>query len=262
MSTLIAMAVFDTEENKRSQYTAETLDKLEEIFYSHSNHRIIVVDNASCYETKAILNQFKRSMNGNFQVITNYENKGTAKAINQALVYRKPNEFFIKMDNDVVIRKRGWIEEMEEVITRMPSIGILGLKRNDICESVYSINTDQRSRLIEVQHEVGQRWYVVEECKHVMGTCTMLNPALLDKVGYFYQMDGLYGFDDSIMCVRSTIAGFLNCFLHGIAITHLDPGGDEYTKWKDEYAGRMLSAYAHAEKEYKMGIKDIYYDGK
>lgn len=257
------MAVYDTEENGRSPFTKKTLESLFDTV-DFTKHRLIVIDNGSCIEAKAIIADrlcwAMKLSNANVSVIPLPSNLGTAKAINQALKLRQPGEYCIKMDNDVVFHKSGWVDEMEDVMKRMPSIGILGLKRDDLCESTYSINTDQRSKLIEVPHDNSQRWRVVEECKHVMGTCTMISPALLDRIGYFYQMDGLYGFDDSLLCVRSTIAGYLNCFLLGIDIDHIDPGGTEYTDWKAKYAGEMIGRYAEAERAYKSGMRDIYYN--
>jgi GT2 family glycosyltransferase len=258
------MAVYDTPDNGRSEFTRLTLGSVWSTVNWGNGHRLVVIDNNSCDETKNILRCFKKDMKDEHGVdviiIDLPQNLGTAKAINQALKLRHPGEYCIKIDNDVVIHKTGWVDDMEDVMRRMPSIGILGLKRDDLCESTYSINPDQRSKLIEVPHDNSQRWRVVEECKHVMGTCTMLSPALLDRIGYFYQMDGLYGFDDSLLCVRSTIAGYLNCFLLGIDIDHIDPGGTEYTDWKAKYAGEMIGQYAEAERAYKSGMRDIYYN--
>ena len=92
------MAVYDTEENQRSKYTSQTLESLVNTT-DFNNHRIIVIDNNSCIETKNILEEHEQFIT----IITNTENVGTAKAINQAWAYRKPNEVVIKMDNDVVI---------------------------------------------------------------------------------------------------------------------------------------------------------------
>lgn len=256
---LITMAVYDTVENKRSSLTQRCLDSLMQTV-NFKDHRLIVIDNNSCEETKTILSSLLKSFHSNIRIIFLKENVGTANAINEGLKYRGKDEFCIKMDNDVVFHKMNWIEEMQDCIERMPLIGILGLKRKDVCESVYALDTNQRSKLIEVPHQPGQNWYVVEECKHVMGTCTMLNPVLLDKIGYFYQMGGLYGFDDSLLCVRSALAGFKNCFMHGISIDHIDPGGDAYTDWKRKYAGEMIGKYAEAGRNYNNGLMNIYYN--
>ncbi|MGN6416105.1 MAG: glycosyltransferase [Pseudobacter sp.] len=262
------MAVHDTEENKRTELTDRTLECLLETV-NLSRHRIFIIDNDSCKASKDVIqyhmemvNKRTAKLSGRNLLITSDRNLGTAKAINHALRYRQHGELVIKMDNDVIIHKDGWVDEMEDVMRRMPQIGILGLKRPDLQESTYAIQLDYRSKLLEVPHEPGQRWRVVEECKHVMGTCTMINPALLDKIGYFYQMEGLYGFDDSLLCVRSQVAGFINCFLHGIDIDHIDPGNTAYSDWKNKHAGDMLVEYARTETAYRNGTKDIYYGGE
>lgn len=265
---LLAMAVYDTVENKRSDFTRRTIESLLKTV-DFNKHRLIIVDNNSCEETKLIykwlnnccIYEYESTGKKNDVLVIHLpSNVGTAMAVNEALRMREPGEYAIKLDNDVVFHKQGWVDEMEDVIDRMPKIGVLGLKRKDVCESAYALNPDQRSRLLEVPHHPGEKWYVVEQCRQVMGTCTMLNFRMLEKVGYFYQMDGLYGFDDSLMCVRSSKAGYTNCFMHGIEIDHIDPGGTEYTDWKNKYAHEMLSKYAEVERAYNNGTKDIYYN--
>ena len=255
---LIVMAVHDTVENNRTQYTRRTLYSLQETV-NFAVHRMVIVDNGSCEATKKFLHLMT---GGGTTVITNKTNVGTANAVNQGLRLRVPNEYVIKMDNDVVIHTQQWVEVMQDVMQRMPTIGILGLKRVDLLETPYSINPLQRSRLLMVPQTIGQRWRIVEECKHIMGTCTMLAPALLDRIGYFYQMGSLYGFDDSLMCVRSKCAGFINCFLPHIDIDHIDTGSAvDYIKWKEGVAHNVLSLYAAEEAAYYNGVKDVYYDG-
>lgn len=266
--TLIGMAVYDTFENERTDFTEKTIWSLLETV-DFTKHRLIIVDNNSCARTQNVYNWLKiyireeqeatgRSLD--IQIVGMRENVGTANAVNIAMQQRLPEEFFVKTDNDVVFHKQGWVDEMEEVIKRMPKVGVLGLKRRDVCESTYAINPDQRSRLLEVPHAIGEKWYVVEQCKHVMGTCTMLNPELIKRVGYFYQMGGLYGFDDSLMCVRAEIAGYINAFMHGIDIDHIDTGGTVYQDWKNKYAHDMIMKYAETERMYKNGTIDIYHD--
>lgn len=262
---LIAMAVHDTVENKRTELTRQTLECLfNTVDFIH--HRLFVIDNGSCEETERVLAEFYKRSEAKyinpFDIIRFPMNVGTAKAINVAIKRRHKDEPVVKIDNDVIIYKKGWVDEMVDVMQRMPQIGILGLKRPDLMESTYAIKLDYRSKLHEVPHEPGQRWRVVEECRHVMGTCTMINPALLDKIGYFYQMNGLYGFDDSLLCVRSQVAGFINCFLHGVDIDHIDPGDTPYSDWKNKHAGDLLMEYARHETAYRNGAMDIYYGGE
>jgi GT2 family glycosyltransferase len=259
----IIMAVYDTDDNKRSVLTARTILGLL-LTVDFNKHQLFISDNGSCASNHGIvypaLRKDWREMNfpiDNLKIHHNGKNIGTANAVNKGIAEREPGQFIIKMDNDVIIHSSDWVEQLEEAMTREPKIGILGLKRRDLLESTTNTDTACRSKLIQLPHNPGERWYVVETCKHVMGTCTMLSPDLLDKIGGFYQMDGIYGFDDSLMCVRAAIAGYMCGFLTGIDIDHIDPGGTDYTKEKADYAGMMADRYRTAVAAYKSGLRPI-----
>lgn len=223
------MAVYDTEENERSKYTLQTIESLVNTI-DFNDHRIIVIDNNSCIETKNILEEHEQFIT----VITNTENVGTAKAINQAWAYRKANETVIKMDNDVVINNYGWVEEMELAI-RLGGYGILGLKRKDLMQSP-NANNHWKTELKMLPHNKGDNWVVVEESEDVMGTVQMFHPSLTDKMGGLLQ-HGLYGYDDTLACIRAKLLGYKLAFLPHIDIDHIDVGGDVYSEWKRKYAG-------------------------
>jgi GT2 family glycosyltransferase len=243
---LIAMAVHDTEENQRSKYTKETLDSLYNTV-DFKNHRLIIVDNNSCVDSKNIISEFLTYTNRNVDVITNTENVGTAKAINQAWAIRQPGETLVKMDNDCVINHFGWVEDMEIAMLK-GGYGIMGLKRKDLLQSP-TADDIWKTTLKMIPHEKGEPWYIVEESEDIMGTCTMFHPTLTDKMGGLLQ-SGLYGFDDTLACVRAKLLGYKLAFLPHIDIDHIDEGGDAYTEWKRKYAGdRMKEFY-----EIKQGL--------
>jgi len=185
---IIAIACHDTEDNGRTHYTQETLESLS-YTVDLRKHRIVIIDNNSCDETKQYLKEYAADvqcmMDGAIRpvIITLNENVGTARAINFAIQMRQPGEVVCKMDNDVVVHSYGWVEELEQTIAEHPEIGILGLKRDD----VYGDFTEEGKLL----------W-----SDDVIGTCTAFNPLLLDKVGYLMQ-PSVYGFDDVLMSVRS-----------------------------------------------------------
>jgi len=233
---LISVAVYDTEENGRSKYTKETLDSLINTV-DEKEHRIIIVDNGSCEETKKLLVAYYHL---GIQIITNTENVGTAKAINQAWAYRKPNETVIKMDNDVVINNYGWVEEME-LAMKLGGYGILGLKRKDLMQSPNASN-HWKTELKMLPHEKGDNWVVVEESADIMGTVQMFHPELINKMGGLMQA-GVYGFDDTLACIRAILLGYKLAFLPHIDIDHIDVGGDAYTEWKRKYAGEKMEEF-------------------
>lgn len=261
---LIAMAVFDTDENKRTEYTKRTIESLLNTV-DFTKHRLIIVDNNSCQATKDLFQKMAdvfSMQEGDLNVpvlITLPENVGTAMAINKAWKLRKPGEHAIKMDNDVVIHYHGWVDEMEEAIARDSSLGQVGLKRKDCWEYPTHPEKEWRSELLMLPHKPGERWIVVERAKHIIGTCVMHSSALLDKVGYLYQ-PGLYGYDDVLMSWRSSIAGFKNVFLHHINIDHIDSGETEYQGWKERHSGQYTRKVSDIVDQYLAGTKSIYHE--
>ncbi len=258
------MAVHDTEDNDRTKYTDRTIESLIKTV-NFERHRLFIIDNDSCEATKELfhklvsfwaLNKYPFS---NLTILFNKENIGTAKAINMAWKQRRPGEHCIKMDNDVVINSKGWVEEMEEAISREPLIGQIGLKRKDIWETPNHQNPEHRSKLIMLPHTAGERWVVVEQAKHIIGTCVMHSSALLDKVGYLFQ-PGIYGFDDVLISWRSNLAGFISVFLPHINIDHIDMGGTEYVSWKQRYAGEYQKKVSDIVDEYISGKRSLYYE--
>lgn len=256
---LISMAVYDTEENQRTELTSLTIESLIETV-DFTKHRLIISDNGSCYATQLMYTRMgnaKIFRDARSMVISNQENIGTSRAINRAWQYRQPGEHAIKIDNDVVIHSEGWADEMEEAIRRDNQIGIIGLKRKDIIQNTQHPDPQYRSELVQLPHEPGQRWVIVERTPDIIGTCTMFNSALLDKVGYSYQ-PGLYGYEDVLFSHRSHLAGFYNCFLPHIEIDHIDPGNTPYQTWKEKASGEDTEEMIKVFKAYVNGTRPIY----
>jgi len=249
---LITIASYSTAENEKLDCLRRTLESLDDTV-NRTRHRVIIVDNGSIPDAHQLYKSFPY-----FRYIFNGENLGTAGAVNLAWAQRQPGECVVKMDDDVVIHSEGWADELEEAIRRDPSIGIIGLKRKDLLES--PDRTDQfKSTLRMLPHNPGEPWIVVEDVNHVMGTCQMYSPALLDKIGYLYQ-PRLYGFDDSLAAVRCRVAGFKNCFLPHIRIDHIDPGDTPFQAWKHKVSGEDMGAYNQIKHEYETGKRSVYYN--
>jgi GT2 family glycosyltransferase len=237
---LIAMAVHDTDENQRTKYTKQTIESLYQTV-DFTQHRLIIVDNGSCRETKEILLEYLiKDIHDKNTYIINDENEGTAKAINKAWSEQKPNEVLIKMDNDVVINNYGWVEDMETAM-RLGGYGIVGLKRKDLMQHP-NAKDNWKTKLKMLPHQKGEQWIVVEESEDIMGTVQMFNPNLINKMGGLMQA-GVYGFDDTLACIRAKLLGYKLAFLPHIDIDHIDVGGDAYTEWKRKYAGEKTKEF-------------------
>lgn len=253
---VIACVTFDTPENQRHGMTARTLLTLFQTV-NLSKHRVYVIDNGSTDPTTIdLLKECAESQQ--FVVILNKENIGTARAANMAWQLRQPGEHCCKMDNDVVIHHAGWADEMEEVFRRDPTYGIIGLKRKDLAQRPDHPEKLWRSELVMLPHRPGERWLVVEESKDIVGTCTGFSSALLDKIGYLYQGNLLYGYDDTLACIRAHKAGFKTAFIPWVEIDHIDPGGTEFTTWKQKRATDTHWAYQRWAREFETGARPVY----
>lgn len=249
------MAFHDVNEGK-TEISGRCLESLANTV-DLSKHRVFLIDNNSCEATKALLVQFAEAHD--CYIITNSDNLGTAEAINLAWKERRAGENCMKIDNDVFWYESGWLEKMEECIARDPSIGIVGLKRKDCWETPWHEDPQYKSIPMLLPHKPGEKWILVERCKHIMGTCQMYNSALLDKIGYLFQF-GKYGYDDVLASYRSEIAQFINVHLSPIEIDHIDPGGTEYQSWKERHAGEHTQKVIELVTKYISGEKPIYYN--
>jgi GT2 family glycosyltransferase len=220
-----------------------------------------VSDNGSCKETQEIYEALKEK-HFNFSVIHNGKNLGIAGAVNQGWRQAVEGEIVCKIDNDCVINTPNWTEKVAFIFERMGEVGILGLKRKDLPEQPLAPNQAYRTKLHMVPHELGEPWMVVEEAKHVMGTCYCFSPLLRQRIGYLTQPGTVYGFDDAMAAYRCRHAGFMACFLHGVDIDHIDPGGNKvYDKWKRGEAAKGLTNFQEWCASVSYGKTEIYYDG-
>lgn len=253
---LIAMAVYSTSENKKDECLYKTLNSLHETV-DFNKHRLILSVNESTEETMDILADYSPII---FDVIFNKQNLGTAEAINLAWKRRLQGEHAVKMDDDIVIHQSGWLDQLEYVVARHPSIGQAGLKRKDCIEAPWlAVDDFYKSEIQMRKHNPGERWIIVEKVNHVMGSCVLHSASLLDKIGYLWQ-PGIYGFDDSFMSLRSKLAGFENVFLPHIEIDHIDAGDTPYQAWKGWKASEKWMEYQQAVNAFSSGKKSIYYN--
>lgn len=251
---LIALCCWDTLENNRYDCTRRTLESLR-LMVNLTRHRVVVTDNASPDNRTVQLLEECRSW---LSVVRMTENYGTARAVNRAWELRKDGEHCVKMDNDVVVHVKDWPDIMEDVFDRDPTIGICGLKRDDLMERPDHPDASLRSTLWFLPNNGKQRWRVVEEVNHVMGTCQAYSAPLLKKIGYLDQGTSLYGFDDCLSSERAHLAGFKTVLLPGIDIDHIDNVEPNYTQWKQAHAGAGFGPFAQAVEALRSGKRPLY----
>ena len=254
---LIAMAVYSTEENKKDSCLLQTLQSLEKTV-DYNKHKIRLSVNAYTDYTKEIIEEFTEQGVIDF-VQYNPSNLGTAEAINQLWKFRDNGQHCLKCDDDFVVHQSDWVDLMVEAVNRDNNIGIIGLKRKDCWERPHETSFEKKSELIYLPQIAGERCIIVEKANHIMGTCQMYNSALLDKIGYLFQL-GKYGYDDVMASHRSHIAGFKNVFLPYIEIDHIDEGNTPYQGWKERSSAEVTQQVIEIVHQWQRGERSIYYN--
>lgn len=269
MATQLCVAVYSTEANNRAQYTIETLRNFIDTV-NFNVHRLVISDNGSCEGVQKFYEDFRKVFDllfpsENLVIIKNRQNLGTSGAINLAIKTAPDGWNLIKADDDIKFYQKDWVEEMEEVFIRQPKVGIVGMKRRDLEQMPNHPQEVYRTEIILLPRQKGMSWLYVEQSKDIIGTCTMINPLLFKKIGYYFQ-PSQYAFDDALYSVRSELAGFANVFLPHIRIDHLDTGvleGGEKTDfiiWKQQEAGRKMQEFSNAVQEYRNGKRPLSYN--
>jgi GT2 family glycosyltransferase len=252
---LIAMAVYSTVENQKDDCLMKTLRSLLDTV-DFGRHRLMLSVNGFTDETQMTICYFGSIIS---KVIYNDSNIGTARAINKVWALRNPGEHVVKMDDDIVVDDyENWLNEMEEAVRRDSLIGQIGLKRKDCWERTDNPDPDYKSELIQLSHEPGEAWMVVEKANHIIGSCVLHSSDLIDKVGGLYQ-PSLYGYDDVIMSWRTQAAGFYSCFLPHVPINHIDVGQTPYQSWKEHHAGEQTKEVIELCHAIYKGEKSFYY---
>jgi GT2 family glycosyltransferase len=263
MSSRIVVTVYALEGSKRIEYAKKSLISLLSVT-DFNKHELFISDNGSCQEMLDFYGWFNVEYllyfkEENLTISLNGKNLGTSGGLNEGLKDRKPNQYCIKIDDDVVVRTKDWVDKMEECFERYDNLGILGAKRRELIQHPDHENPAYRTVIKYLKHERGQTWIPIELCDDIIGTLTMFSPSLLDKVGYGFQ-PSRYSFDDCLWSLRSKLAGFQNAFLPSIEIDHIDDGEGEYVKQKQREAGMVMAEFCEIAEDYKKGVRDIYHN--
>lgn len=227
----------------RLDYTRQCLESI--LRRTRFPYRLSVVDNGSKDGTVPFLQeQHSQGVIHNLYLLP--ENIGVAKAANIAW-HAEPGAYAtLKLDNDIVVQKDSWLEDMIHVLEHVPNIGILAYNVEPTSYAVSEINGCPVR--IKPKANVGGASALIPR-----GTCEML--------GYWNEEFGLYGEEDADYGARVRLAGLLNVYMEDEdALFHLPAGkaatiatdtlaaqdgleelqDQDYRTWKDNERKRLV----------------------
>ncbi|BET59406.1 glycosyltransferase [Geobacter sp. 60473] len=208
---------------------------------------LTVVDNNSQDGTRDyLLEQKRKGIIKNLVLLD--ENVGVAKASNLAWSLEPLADYYLKLDNDIVIRKKGWLAAMVEIIDRLPQVGAVAYNFEPTSYPLQTVN--------------GCRVRIKPE-GNLGGACILIPRRTHQKLGFWCEDYGLYGEEDYDYGIRIRLAGLENAYMEDEEIGfHLPAGraavidtrtfraGDgveeelhaDYRAWKDEARRKTMAS--------------------
>jgi hypothetical protein len=167
-----------------------TIKNISSILNSNDDFEMHIIDNNSSDDTWKYIQSIEDSRIKSKTRIG--INTGLINALNINLTKRKPDQYFITLDNDVYIETTNWITNFMKVFNEFPEVGLLGVQNYQIKSTFISKSRNEVSYL-----ELTSSLSNVDN--YVPGSCMFIRPELLDKLGYFCEENS---FGDMEICYR------------------------------------------------------------
>lgn len=200
------------------KYTKECLESLSESL--NEKVKLIVINNASTDGTKQYLESLS---NERFiiQIITNEENLGFPKAVNQGLSTSEC-QYIVVANNDIVFTK-GWLDKMIKVAESETKIGMVGSMSNlanglQMDKKIKYKTMNEMHKYAEVLSKKSDGEYF--NTPRIDFLCALIKKEVLDEVGGLDERYSLGNFDDDDYCLRSNIAGYKTVVAKNVFIHH------------------------------------------
>lgn len=217
----------------RLEYTRECLEALWEIEAGYP-WKLTIIDNGSDQEAKEFLLDLWHNRGSLLkEIIYLKENEGIPYAYNLGW-HNGPKDYYLKLDNDMVVRREGWLANLIEAADTIKQGGVFGY------------NVEQQSYHLE---NIDGMLVRPKKSGNLGGACFLIPKRTFEEFGYWYQFgDKKYGEEDCEMSLRIARAGYLNIYMEDeSAFIHLPGGradlpGEEktYRLFKDNERARNL----------------------
>ncbi len=163
-----------------------TVRNLTSILESSDEFEMHIIDNNSTDGTWKYIQSLKDSrIMSKARIDVNF---GQIYALNLNLVKRRPEQYFITVDNDVYIETKDWISRFLKIFETFPEVGMLGVQKGQpeqlppiiprVKDGVFYLELDNTTPNIEQNY--------------IPGCCLCLRPELLKEIGYWCE-ENCYG---------------------------------------------------------------------
>lgn len=232
----------------RLDFTKKCIESL----YKNTNKddfELVIFDNGSNLDVLHYLDELHYP---NLTIECGHKNYGVAGGLNHILKHRKPNQHFMKLDNDIVFKpgtNKNWIKEINKIFNT-PIVVHTGLgeaKIGCICVKPYTWDEEKQIETNLVQEYPEQQigpWKFQYNPEGVLGCSTVFKSEIFN---FFKGFDEsfIYGYEESLLHCLMLKNNYVSFFNNEIArVYHIDPGiPDEYLNWKHQQARDNFQLY-------------------
>ncbi len=216
-----------------------TIETIESIYnFTEEYFELILIDNGSEKEISDKLKQLTKGKN-NISIITNTDNLGFPKAINQGL-RKAQGEYLVIANNDIVVTN-GWLKKLIAHAESNKNIGIVGPVSNKVSgvqllkEANYQSIEEMHEFAEEVSREHSGRYF---EFPRVAFLCTLIKREVIEKIGGLDEQFSPGNYEDDDYCLRAQLAGFKTVIAQDVFVHHY--GSKSFTAEGNEKYGRLL----------------------
>jgi len=178
-------------------------------------HRLIIVDNASDFETIDYLEDLKENTNHEIVLIKMQRNLSFVGAVNEGL--KISNAPYVCMINNDTLAGRGWLTELIEFAEKHPDVGLL----NPLCKGHFERNLTVNNYADMVSSSGRGRYMEMNQCQ---GCCMLVKKEVIDKIGNLDMRFDTVGFDDTDYSMRAHLAGYKSVCVHSSYVYHSEHG--------------------------------------
>lgn len=206
---------------------------------------LTVVDNGSRDGTVEWLQEQKAEGQIN-NLILHPVNKGVARAANDGWE-AEPARYYMKLDNDIIMQKQGWLSPMARVLDQRAEVGAVAYNVEPISYPVVEIGG------LPLRIKNG----------NLGGCCIMIPERIHRELGFWCEDYGLYGEEDTDYGLRIMLAGYLNAYMEdeAAAVQWAESVDTEYRSLKDREREKNWSDQGAAKQnllDYVSGARKLY----
>lgn len=220
-------------------------------------YELLIYDNASDRKDVRFLQKFEKEAKVPVKVWYGQENIGVWRASNILIANAASREGlgFIKCDNDIVVKTKGWDQKWIDAANDVPEIGVIAANAEGI-----------RRRNSHITPIVQNGHRLLQNHDYGTGVCVFWPGRTFKQLGFYEEQMGCMGHGDKLVEVRCRALKKWFVYDEDVVVNRQRPGRRDhyggYRSWKNRYVKNNKPVFEKIKSEYLDGTRSpaIWYE--